>query len=58
MKKINQLLLSFLIISSFAFAQDQETEKKERKPGHTNLSKFRQLKQELPTPNTAEYVPP
>ena len=52
MKKLSYLLLSFLLITSISFAQDQNTIKKERKPGHLNLSKFRQLKQELPTPNT------
>ena len=51
MKKVGYLLLSFLLISSISFSQEQE-EKKERKPGHTNISKFRQLKQELPTPNS------
>ncbi len=52
MKKFIYLFLSFLFISFISFAQDQNIEKKERKPGHLNLSKFRQLKQELPTPNT------
>ncbi|MCK0131199.1 M1 family metallopeptidase [Flavobacteriaceae bacterium F08102] len=47
MKRFNYLLLSFLMISSLTFAQDG----KERKSGHTNISKFRQLKEELPTPN-------
>ena len=51
MKKISYLFLSFLFISSITFAQEQETEKIERKPGHGDTSKFRQLKEELPTPN-------
>jgi len=49
MKKLGYLFLSFLFISTFVFAQ--EGEKKERKPGHGDISKFRQLKQELPDPN-------
>ncbi len=51
MRKIGYLLLSFLLISTMSFSQDQEAEKKERKPGHGDVSKFRQLKYELPTPN-------
>jgi len=51
MKKFTYLILSFLFITSLSFAQ-QNGEKKDRKPGHTNISKFRQLKQELPTPNS------
>ncbi len=47
MKKLLYFLVSFLIVTSISFAQN-----KERKPGHTGTSKFRQLKQELPTPNT------
>ena len=47
MKKLLYFLVSFLIVTSISFAQT-----KERKPGHTGTSKFRQLKQELPTPNT------
>jgi len=49
MKKLGYLFLSILFITATSLAQ--EVEKKERKPGHRNLSKFRQLKQELPTPN-------
>jgi len=52
MKKINLLLLSFLMISSFALAQEHGTEVQEKKSGHVNTSKFRQLKQELATPNS------
>jgi len=51
MKKIT-FLLSFLIVSTFSFAQEKEVEIKERDGGHYNISKFRQLKQELATPNT------
>lgn len=52
MKKLTYLLLCFVLITSFSYSQDQVTEKKERKPGHLATSKFRQLKQELPTPNS------
>ncbi len=52
MKKINLILLSFLFASSFVFSQEQDTVQKEKKLGHTNISKFRQLKQELATPNS------
>ncbi len=50
MKKIT-FLLSFLIVSTFSFSQEKETEVKEKEGGHYNISKFRQLKQELATPN-------
>jgi len=49
MQKLKYILFSFLLISSFTFAQEKENT---RKPGHTSVSKFRQLKQELPTPNS------
>ena len=52
MKKISLYVFSFLIISSFTFAQEQDAQIKERKPGHTSTTKFRQLKQELATPNS------
>jgi len=52
MKKIYYFLLSFSLMVSVSFAQEQKVEKKERKPGHTTISKFRQLKQELPTPDS------
>ena len=52
MRKLSYLLLSFLFVSTVAFAQNEETKKQERKPGHADISKFRQLKQELPTPNS------
>ena len=43
MKKIGFLMLS-LVFAATSFAQIT-------KQGHTNTNKFRQLKQELPTPN-------
>ncbi len=52
MKSFLYFLLSFLVFTSISFAQIQEIKEKERKPGHTSISKFRQLKQELPTPNS------
>jgi len=51
MKKIT-LLFSFLLISAFSFAQENNTEIKEKEGGHYNISKFKQLKQELATPNS------
>ncbi|RPD94378.1 M1 family peptidase [Aureibaculum marinum] len=50
MRKPILTLLSVVFIITSAFTQ-QQSEKNERKPGHENTSKFRQLKQELPTPN-------
>jgi hypothetical protein len=50
MKKTYFFLLLFLT-SFIAFPQENTSEKPERKPGHTDVSKFRQLKEELPTPN-------
>ncbi len=49
MKNIT-LFISFLMISLVSFGQ-QNPEKKEREPGHYNISKFKQLKEELATPN-------
>ncbi len=46
MKKIT-LFIAALFISTMSFAQEVETTK-ERPQGHYNISKFRQLKQELP----------
>ena len=43
MKKIGLLLFSLVFIAN-SFAQ-------KTKQGHTNQNKFKQLKQELPTPN-------
>ena len=51
MKKIT-LLLSFLFISAISFSQDQKPEVKEKQQGHYNTSKFKQLKEELATPNS------
>ena len=50
MKKITIAIISLLFISPLTFGQEPEQEK-EKKPGHVNINKFRQLKQELPTPN-------
>ncbi|TYB79277.1 M1 family metallopeptidase [Bizionia myxarmorum] len=50
MKKLKYLFLSALFVSVGAFAQDQE-QKPERKPGHTNTNKFKQLYDEFSTPN-------
>ncbi|MBD3862605.1 M1 family metallopeptidase [Olleya marilimosa] len=50
MKKLKYLFLSALFLSVSAFAQDQN-EKKERQPGHTNNNKFKQLYDEFSTPN-------
>ncbi|OBX21403.1 MULTISPECIES: M1 family metallopeptidase [Bizionia] len=50
MKKLKYLFLSALFVSLGAFAQDEE-QKPERKPGHTNNNKFKQLYDEFSTPN-------
>ncbi|MCK5639068.1 MAG: M1 family metallopeptidase, partial [Flavobacteriaceae bacterium] len=50
MKKITILIFILSIVSYGGFAQEKET--KEKQPGHYNISKFAQLKQEFPTPNT------
>ncbi len=42
-------MLSFVFVSFAAFAQEEE--KPERKPGHTNNNKFKQLYDEFATPN-------
>ena len=47
MKKISILLFSFFFVSTASFAQESKT-----KQGHINKNKFRQLKQELATPNS------
>ncbi|MGB0891354.1 MAG: M1 family metallopeptidase [Flavobacteriaceae bacterium] len=44
MKKIASGILAFLFVSTALVAQTKQ--------GHTNQNKFRQLKQELPTPNS------
>ena len=49
MKKLSYFTLALLIVSTALFAQEQKppTPKK----GHYNISKFKQLKEELATPN-------
>ncbi len=49
MKQFYLLLLSTVIISSTTFAQ--EIQQKNEQKGHYNISKFKQLNEELPTPN-------
>ncbi len=44
MKKITSFVLAFLFVTTAIVAQTKQ--------GHTNQNKFRQLKQELPTPNS------
>ncbi|MEL4455454.1 M1 family metallopeptidase [Lutimonas vermicola] len=50
MKKITLFILA-LFMTAISFAQEAEPVK-ENPQGHYNISKFRQLKQELPTPNS------
>jgi len=50
MKKITILIVA-LFAGLTSFAQETAVEK-EKEQGHYNISKFRQLKQELPTPNS------
>ncbi|ETN95089.1 M1 family metallopeptidase [Zhouia amylolytica] len=51
MLKIKNCILAVIFLSaSFATAQQEEA-KQERKPGHINNNKFRQLYQEFATPN-------
>ncbi|NVK51590.1 MAG: M1 family metallopeptidase [Flavobacteriaceae bacterium] len=47
MKKIGILMFSFVFIASASFAQQRKTQQ-----GHKNINKFRQLKEELPTPTS------
>ncbi|WP_299053608.1 M1 family metallopeptidase [uncultured Polaribacter sp.] len=47
MKKITPLLLAFFLVGATAFSQESST-----KRGHTNQNKFKQLKDELATPNS------
>jgi hypothetical protein len=49
MNKIGYCLTFILFVSANTFAQEQE--KAERKPGHTNTNKFKQLYDEFSTPN-------
>ena len=51
MKKIT-LLISLFFIAFLSFAQDNPADNKEKEQGHYNISKFKQIKQELATPNT------
>ena len=44
------LFLSILLLSTSFFAQETE-QKNEKQSGHLNISKFKQLHEELPTPN-------
>ena len=52
MKKSFLIALSAVFLSGPLFAQEQESKPKELKSSHYNISKFRQLKEELPTPNS------
>ena len=45
------LFILFALMGSIVFAQEGETPQPERKPGHTNLNKFRQLSDLWATPN-------
>ncbi|WP_066224309.1 M1 family metallopeptidase [Formosa haliotis] len=49
MKKLKYLFLSAVFISAGVMAQEQK--QPERKPGHTNTNKFKQLYDEFSTPN-------
>ncbi|MDT0558348.1 M1 family metallopeptidase [Ichthyenterobacterium sp. W332] len=51
MKTFKYFFLSFLFLSGAVLAQDQDQEKPERKTGHTNQNKFKQLYDEFSTPN-------
>ncbi|PID70209.1 MAG: aminopeptidase [Flavobacteriales bacterium] len=51
-KKIFLFAFALLFIHTFSFSQEEQTEAEpERKPGHLNNSKFKQLKELLPTPD-------
>ena len=50
MKKITLFIVA-VFVTAISFAQETEPVK-ENPQGHYNISKFRQLKQELPTPNS------
>ncbi|MCD6544494.1 MAG: M1 family metallopeptidase [Flavobacteriaceae bacterium] len=50
MKKITLLTFILTFVTFGAFAQQKEA--KEKQQGHYNISKFKQLKQEFPTPNS------
>jgi len=51
MNKITLLIAAFLL-SSISFAQQQNASEENKQEGHYNISKFRQLYQEFPTPNS------
>ena len=51
MNKIT-LFIAAILISNISLAQQIEAKQEKTKEGHYNISKFRQLKQELATPNT------
>ncbi|MGV6844941.1 MAG: M1 family metallopeptidase [Lutibacter sp.] len=48
---LKKTTLLFLLIFSSFFSFSQKTDNNPVKKGHYNINKFRQLKQELPTPN-------
>jgi len=50
MNRLKYVLLSAFLVSVGAFAQETQ-DKPERKPGHTNTNKFKQLYDEFSTPN-------
>ena len=50
MKKITVAILSLVFLTTALFAQENSQEKVRQK-GHYNSSKFKQLDEELPTPN-------
>ena len=50
MKKLLLLVFSVVLTTSTFYAQ--EVEQKEKQKGHYNTSKFKQLNEELPTPNS------
>ena len=49
MKIFNYFLCALFLVSASTYAQDET--KPERKPGHTNQNKFKQLYDEFATPN-------
>lgn len=51
MNKITFIIAAFLV-SSLSFAQQEVAPEEKKQEGHYNISKFRQLKQELATPNS------
>ncbi len=52
MKKVALILFTFVFVAFSGFSQEQKpSEKKETPPTRVDQNKFRQLKQDLPTPN-------